>query len=404
MPGRKCAAGGLLVAAALAAGCGSDGGGTSASGSGGDADGPIVVGTIMPLSGPQQALSNSYAGLRAAFGEINDAGGIGGHQVKIVVRDDQFNPAQTPNAARELVEGEDVVMLCSNQGSGGLKAIAPYLQARKVGSVAQSGEPELFPAGSTAFQMLTPYGEVAARLVDHFARERGMRRIAIAYTEDGVGLPFRHGAELQLERNGLEPAVVEKFNAGATDLAPVAAKLKASGAEVVLVNHVAPVIGQLARATARLGYTPKWGLTFAAQNRQVLELGGRSLEGNVVFATPFPTADDPVLADYRKAMAKRFPEVDAEDFLSIEGFAAGKVCAGALEQAVEAAGGKTPSREQVLDALASFSLDADGVRGLKWTEQDHTGPRGLQLLEPAGERFKRVAPFVEAPDVPVEAG
>ncbi|MBB4663888.1 ABC transporter substrate-binding protein [Conexibacter arvalis] len=388
---------GLLVGAAFAAGCGS---GEESSSTGGG-DGEIVVGTIMPLSGPQQALSNSYAGMRAAFADVNDRGGIGGHRVKIVVRDDQFKPAQTPKAARELVEGENVVMLCSNQGSGGLTAIAPYLQAKRVGSVAQSGEPALFPPDSTAFQMLTPYGMAAARLVDHFTGERGLRKVAIAYTEDGVGLPFREGAELQLERAGLKPAAVVKFNAAATDLAPAAAKLKASGADVVVVNHVAPVIGQLARATARVGYTPQWGLTFAAQNRQLLELGGAALDGKVVFATPFPTADDPVLADYRASMERRFPEVDAEDFLSIEGFAAGKVCAGVLEQAVEAAGGKTPSREQVLDALASFSLDEGGVRGLRWTAEDHTGPRGLQLIEPDGDGFRQVSPFENAPEVPV---
>jgi hypothetical protein len=68
---------------------------------------------------------------------------------------------------------------------------------------------------------------------------------------------------------------------------------------------------------------------------------------------------------------------------------------------VAAAGGKIPSRQQVLDALASFSLDKDGVRGLKWTAQDHTGPRGLQLLEPDGDGFKQIAAFVNAPDVPV---
>jgi branched-chain amino acid transport system substrate-binding protein len=394
MLGRKVGAA-VAAAALAAAGCGSDD--DAAGGSAGD---EIVVGTIMPMSGPQVALSNSYAGMRAAFAAVNDAGGIDGKKIRVVVRDDQFNPAQTPKAARELVESEDVVMLCSNQGSGTLKAISPYLKTRSVGSVAQSGEPELFPADSTAFQMLTRYDQTGAHLVRHFVEERKLDKIAVAYTEDGVGLPFLHGVEHQLEQLGLEPVAKVKFNAAATDMAPVAAKLKSSGADVVVVNHTAPIIGQIARSTARLGFRPMWGLTYAAQNKQVLELGGPSLEGRMVFASPFPTADDPVLAEYRKQMKQRFPDVDVTDFLTIEGFAAGQVCAGVLEQAVEAAGGQVPSREQVLDSLRSFSLDSGGVRGLKWTADVHTGPTGLQLLEFDGDKFKRVAPFRQAPDVP----
>lgn len=391
------AIGALAAGAALAiSGCGGDDGGGSAEGAK-----EIVVGTIMPLTGPQEALSNSYDGMRAAFAQVNDAGGIDGRRIRVVVRDDQFDAAKTPGAAREVVEGEDAVMLCSNQGSGGLKAIAPYLKARGIGSVAQSGEPELFPRDSTAFQMLTPYQRVGAYLVDYFVEQQGAKRIAIAYTDDGIGLPMKEGVERQLQRRGMKPVAAVKFNATSADQAPAAARLKASNADVVIVNHVAPVVGQLARATNRVGYRPKWGLSFAAQNKQVAELGGSSLAENAVFATPFPLSDDPSLAEYRAQMKQRYPRTDATDFLTIEGFAAGKVCAGVLQKASEAAGGSAPSREQVLQALREYTLDEAPVRGLDWST-DHTGPAGLQLVRFAGDDFEQVADFSQSPEVPVE--
>lgn len=392
--GKVLAACVLLAGTAGITGCGSDDGG------GGDADAQeLVVGTIMPLSGPQEALANSYDGMRAAFAKINEDGGIGGRKVRVVVRDDQFNPAQTPKAARELVDGENVVMLCSNQGSGTLKSISPYLKAKGVGSVAQSGETALFPADSTAFQMLTPYGEAAALLAEHFVKTEKLDRIAIAYTNDGIGEPFREGAEKHLKALGVEPAAVVAFNGASTDQSAVAAKLRSSNAQVVLVNHVAPVVAQIARATGRVGFRPRWGVTYAAQNTQLAELGGAALRGQVVFASPFPVEQDPVLAEYRASMAKEYPKTDASDFLTIEGYAAGKVCAGVLERATEAAGGKAPDREQVLAALKGYELDADGVRGLKWTAEDHTGPRGLQLLELEGSRFEQIADFRLAPEM-----
>ncbi len=385
----------VLAGAAGLTACGSDDGG---GGDGADAK-EIVVGTIMPLSGPQEALANSYDGMRAAFEKVNEDGGIGGRPIRVVVRDDQFNPAQTPKAARELVDGENVVMLCSNQGSGTLKAISPYLKSKGVGSVAQSGETDLFPADSTAFQMLTPYDQAAAMLAEHFVKTEKLTRVAIAYTNDGIGEPFREGAEKHLKTLGIEPAAVVSFNGASADQSAVAAKLRSSGAEVVLVNHVAPVVAQLARATGRVGFRPRWGVTYAAQNKQLANLGGSALRGRVVFATPFPVEQDPVLAEYRASMKEHYPSTDASDFLTIEGYAAGKVCAGVLEKATEAAGGKAPTREQVLDALKDYELDSDGVRGLKWTADDHTGPQGLQLLELRGTRFEQIADFETAPQL-----
>ncbi|MEV7431864.1 ABC transporter substrate-binding protein [Nocardioides sp. NPDC092400] len=374
----------------LLAGCG--GGGASAS------DDELVIGTTMPMSGPQEALSNSYHSMKSYFDKVNAEGGIDGVRIKLVVKDDQFNPVNTPAAMRALVDQDEVQMLCANQGSGTFASVRDYLTSKGVGSVPMTGESALFQGDATGFGVLTPYELTAATLVRHAVEEMGLSKIAIAYTEDGIGLPFKSGAEQQLEAAGLEPVAEVQLNAAATDQSAAAAKLRQSGAEMVLFNHVAPVVGQVVRAATKVGFTPQWGLSYPALNEQVVELSDGALVDHAVFVTPFPDHDDSVLADYREAMAEDNPDVDETDFLTVEGWVVGSVCTDVIRRAVETAGG-VPDREQLLDALAETTIDSELVKGLAWTRDSRDGSRDLRIVAATNEGFTEVAPYAEAPEV-----
>jgi len=89
----RAAAGALLVAGAAAA-CSSGGGG------GGSTISPITICEIAATSGPFSALgTNDELGATAWAAMVNKAGGVQGHQVKLV----QENDASTPATAAALV-------------------------------------------------------------------------------------------------------------------------------------------------------------------------------------------------------------------------------------------------------------------------------------------------------------
>lgn len=378
------------VSVAVLAGCGTTGGAGAGS--------ELVVGTLMPLSGPQEPLSNSYRSMKAYFDKLNEDGGIDGVKIKLVVRDDQFNPVNTPSKVRELVDQEKAVMLCANQGSGTFKSISSYLAGRKIPSVPMTGESSLFSPRSTGFQLLTPYELTGAHLVRYGVETKNFKRVAIAYTDDGVGKPFLSGARQQLKAMGIEPVAEVKVNAASTDQTPAAARLRESGAELVVFNHVASVVSQVVRATDRIGFRPHWGLTYAALNKQVLELSGSALEGRATFATPFPDSQAPELAEYRATMESVAPKTDRTDFLTVEGWVAGTVCALAIESAVREAGG-VPGATELLDAMKKTKVDTELVRGLTWSSEERTGQRQLQLLGVRDGGFVAADGYRAAPDI-----
>ncbi|MFC5754130.1 ABC transporter substrate-binding protein [Actinomadura rugatobispora] len=122
-----------LAAVSLGAtGCG------PAGGSAADGDGPIKLGIMAGLQ------TNSYShpwvpqGAKIAAAAVNDAGGIGGRKVEIVVCDDKGTPQGAALCAQKLLRQDKVLMMVGNDGN--MEAgLVPTLKATKSISWASLG-------------------------------------------------------------------------------------------------------------------------------------------------------------------------------------------------------------------------------------------------------------------------
>ena len=104
----------------------------------------ILLGGTVPLSGVASAYSAVAVGASAYFKYVNAKGGVGGRQINYKYLDDTYNPAQTVQLTRQLVEQDKVFAIFNTLGTETNLAIRPYLNAAKV--------PQLFAAsGDTSF-------------------------------------------------------------------------------------------------------------------------------------------------------------------------------------------------------------------------------------------------------------
>ncbi len=87
------------------------------------------------------------AAIRAKADEVNAAGGIHGHQIKIIVCDDQQNPNQAENCARQAVSDGSVVVLSPTASAGFGARTLPGLAAVGIPGV---GEPAVVPSDRTS--------------------------------------------------------------------------------------------------------------------------------------------------------------------------------------------------------------------------------------------------------------
>lgn len=93
------------------------GGACQGNGNAGD-ETPIKIGIIADLTGPFTTYGNSLArSAQLAIKEINEAGGIDGHQIEVIVEDIQTDVAATVDKARKLVQSDKVDLVMGPIGS-----------------------------------------------------------------------------------------------------------------------------------------------------------------------------------------------------------------------------------------------------------------------------------------------
>ena len=71
-------------------------------------DTEITIGMTTPLSGPAAAWGNTAVAAEAWGRYVNDQGGINGRKIKVVMKDDAYNPGK---AVANLKEMKDSVFL-----------------------------------------------------------------------------------------------------------------------------------------------------------------------------------------------------------------------------------------------------------------------------------------------------
>ncbi len=99
---------------------------------------PIKIGYLPALTGPSSSTGVGInRGSELAVKEINDAGGINGRKIELIVRDTQSDPTKAVNGAAELTKRQKVSIVWGPLNSGESLAAVPLVARDKV--------PELHP-------------------------------------------------------------------------------------------------------------------------------------------------------------------------------------------------------------------------------------------------------------------
>jgi ABC-type branched-subunit amino acid transport system substrate-binding protein len=241
-PGRRVAvsAAAAVAVAALAAGCSSgggssSGGGTSAAGSSAIPAGPIKLGAILTTSGPnaefglsEEAQLNAYAGL------VNAAGGIDGHQVQIVVENDQGNPTVAAQLALQFVQ-QKVAGVVYNGIPASEQQAAPILNKYKIlqitpdyaGLSNAAKYPYMFATNPNAVAQMVPLAE--------YAKSKGWNKIAVLTDGSTFGTDLVQPFEAEAKKLGITITATITFPPTAAVVTTQITQAKASGANTVAV-------------------------------------------------------------------------------------------------------------------------------------------------------------------------
>lgn len=202
-------------------------------------DEPIVIGMDEDSTGPGAAYMTITGNtIRVAVDEINAAGGVLGHELKLVVGNDESDPTKTPTVLRKLVDdGAKAVFIATGGGSA--------LQAKSV--MKQSGVLAIAPVTITSAVALPPDNEYMFNLansLDDFAdvycgafKEEGYKSLGIIADSTPAIDAISSGLLPGLEEC-IDVVAVEKAPIDTADLNAQAARVKQADPDVVLVMSV----------------------------------------------------------------------------------------------------------------------------------------------------------------------
>jgi ABC-type branched-subunit amino acid transport system substrate-binding protein len=242
----------------------------------------IRIGDINALSGPASALGKPVAaGHRAFFKALNASGGIDGWKVRLTVKDSGYQPQQHVQIYN-AIKGD--VALLNSFGSPPTKAIQKLLDRDKLVTTPASfdsiwgADPVIAPVG-------TPYSYDIANVLDYYTKHGADKpKIGIVYQNDEYGQDGLRGFTAAKRALGFQDGGRQTFKAGDTEFTAQIQKLKAKGAQAVVVVALPSSTGPIVGTAASLGFKPQWILQGPAFLEQLITKDGSR------DATPTPVA------------------------------------------------------------------------------------------------------------------
>lgn len=141
---------------------------------------PLVLATVVPIDNRQASAEEMLRGIADAQTQFNEAGGVGGRLVEILIANDGNKPPRATSIARKLASDPNILGVIGHNSSGASKAgLAEYEKA---------GLPIISPtststslSGSVFFRTVPSDAASGEKLAEYAKNTLGIDRVAIFY-------------------------------------------------------------------------------------------------------------------------------------------------------------------------------------------------------------------------------
>jgi len=314
-------------------------------------------------------------GFDLAIEDINKAGGLLGRKVAGVVRDDTGQPPKSIQNMTELIDSEKVVAVFGPTNSGNALAWLHIPQQKKI--------PVIVPV-ATATDITKRYGgeaqnyifrismvdrEQVALLLAYAVKATKNKKIAFIADTTGFGQQGVKDLTEVLALHGQQPVAVEKFGPKDTDMTSQLAKIRESGADTLVIYGLADANAQLLRSMEKINYFPVTLGTWGNMSTPLLNIAGRKLSEQIIFATSTAEDSNPRAVALAARVRERYPQMPTF-VAAAQAYDSVMLLARAIRQA------GTTDGEKVAAALEAGGADLQGVVKLykkPFTKASHEG-------------------------------
>ena len=353
----------------------------------------ILIGTWAPVTGPASALNAIARGIDAYVQHVNAEGGIHERTIRLIVKDDRYDPSITPEVVRELVEQDQVFALVGGVGSATCLSVKDYLANEFIPWVNPgSGLRQwVVPTNAYVFSIFPSYVTEARVLAHHAVNELGADKVGLFYQDDAFGREGREGVSLGLGDVDKRLAVAESYTFGESDFAAHAQALKEAEVDTVIFwstpSHAAGLIAEF----EGLEFQPQLLASQVLADPIMFELLGEAWEGAVVTTgLPDPSSDEPKVRRAREIISQYAPDAPFGAY-ALMGLSWAEVLVEGMRQA-----GPELTRIRLIYALENLEIGSDNFLGqpIHFSPENHHGFSSVRLMRAEGGQYVPITDWI----------
>ena len=355
----------------------------------GISDKEIVLGTHMDLSGPVAAgMPHLRNGMQMRIDEANEAGGINGRKIRIVVEDNGSQPQLAVRAVDKLIRSDEVFAIVNPFGSGpnaatvkkAVDAGVLYFSPWAASSVLQ----QLSGNSPLLFTTTPNYHTSMHKAVDWMIKKHGAKKVGYIYQEGPLGDLMGVGVKSAMQANGLTLAAEAGYKVADIDFSSQVARMKAAGTDLIVIATVTRETVGIMSEVKKLGWKEVKVLTGnPGRTGIVLQLGKESVEGLYGVGVWKAGTDAPEVKGWKDSFKKRFNNMEPDEnallsYAYTDWFIKGLTNAG-----------RDLTTDKAVKALQSMSYDDKGLVmfGPKSFKANHIDPEHVRVDQAVAGRW-----------------
>jgi branched-chain amino acid transport system substrate-binding protein len=270
----------------------------------------LVIGLVDSLTGTEATFGiESFNGLTMAFDEINQAGGVHGHHLKLMSLDDQGKPEEAANAAKRLVSTDHALAIIGTSSSQRTLVVAPIAQAANTPLIVPGAtHPAITKVGDRIFRVCF-MDDFQGEFMAQFAlNEFHPKRVAImtdVKSDYSVGLT--EWFVKSLKKSSAKVVVRQSYTAGDLDFHSQLTSIRAAKPDVIFLPGFYTDVGLIVRQARELHIQAPILGGDGWDSPRLLEIAGKAIE-NTMFANHFVAGGDvnQKVRQFAETYSKRF--------------------------------------------------------------------------------------------------
>ncbi len=344
----------------------------------------ILVGEFGSLTGDQATFGiSTNKGIKMAFDEINEKGGIKGKKIKLITEDNQGKAEEAAASVTRLITQNKVIAIIGEVASGRSKAAAPIAQQNGIPMISPSStNPDVTAVGDYIFRVcfIDPFqGLVMAKFsTEHLKAKKAaiMRSVGNEYS---VGLADVFAAEFK--KMGGEVVADLSYQDKDVDFKAQLTQIRSKNPDVIFIPGYYTEVGLIAQQAKSLGIKAPLLGGDGWDSPKLHEIGKEAINGHY-FSNHYTTeSTDPVVVEFIKKFQEKYKETP--DGLAALGYDAAKVMAQAMERAPEL------TSKAIRDEIAK-TKDFAGVTGKISINGERNAVKSAVVVQVEGPKRKFV--------------